>query len=102
MEEKRNGSIYILCFRPDTQRFLEKLKRQQEAKLNQQEADNRPFILKYVSRSLSFDKLNITQLHIGRDSCLTPMHYSKIISTRSRIDLNSENRFSQTSTKSSL
>ncbi|CAF1289694.1 unnamed protein product [Adineta ricciae] len=32
---------------PDTQRFLEKLKRQQEAKLNAQEADNRPFILKY-------------------------------------------------------
>ncbi|UJR36514.1 hypothetical protein I4U23_029235 [Adineta vaga] len=32
---------------PDTQRFLEKLKRQQEAKLNAQEADNRPFVLKY-------------------------------------------------------
>lgn len=37
-------------FRPDTQRFLEKLKRQQEAKLNAQESDNRPFILKYVRR----------------------------------------------------
>ncbi|CAF0735027.1 unnamed protein product [Adineta steineri] len=32
---------------PDTQRFLEKLKRQQEAKINSQDADNRPFILKY-------------------------------------------------------
>lgn len=40
------GDVFI---RPDTQRFLEKLKRQQEAKLNAQEADNRPFVLKYVS-----------------------------------------------------
>ncbi|CAF0903310.1 unnamed protein product [Adineta steineri] len=32
---------------PETQHFLEKLKREREAKLNAQENDNRPFILKY-------------------------------------------------------
>ncbi|CAF3605488.1 unnamed protein product [Rotaria sordida] len=32
---------------PEVQQFLDKLKRQQEAKLNSQENDNRPFILKY-------------------------------------------------------
>jgi hypothetical protein len=43
-------SYYILCInRPDIQHFLEKLKREKEAKLNAQENDNRPFILKYVS-----------------------------------------------------
>ena len=36
--------------RPDTQTFLDKLKREQEAKLNAQENDNRPFVLKYVRR----------------------------------------------------
>jgi hypothetical protein len=40
--------IYSLN-RPDIQHFLEKLKREKEAKLNAQENDNRPFILKYVS-----------------------------------------------------
>lgn len=46
------------CFRPEIQSFLEKVKRQQEAKLKQQESDNRPFILKYVSCS-SFSTANI-------------------------------------------
>ncbi|CAF2958561.1 unnamed protein product [Rotaria sp. Silwood2] len=32
---------------PEVQQFLDKLKRQQEAKLSSQENDNRPFILKY-------------------------------------------------------
>ncbi|CAF1243505.1 unnamed protein product [Rotaria magnacalcarata] len=32
---------------PEIQQFLDKLKKQQEAKLNAQENDNRPFILKY-------------------------------------------------------
>ena len=34
--------------RPDIQSFLGKLKREQETKLNAQENDNRPFVLKYV------------------------------------------------------
>ncbi|CAF2770885.1 unnamed protein product [Rotaria sp. Silwood2] len=39
---------------PEVQQFLDKLKRQQEAKLSSQENDNRPFILKYVSRNFVF------------------------------------------------
>ena len=35
--------------RPDVQHFLEKLKREREAKMNTQENDNRSFIVKYVS-----------------------------------------------------
>ena len=38
----------LRCSRPDTQRFLERLRKQQEAKLNSEENDNRPFVLKYV------------------------------------------------------
>ncbi len=42
--------MFIFLFnRPDIQHFLEKLKREKEAKLNAQENDNRPFIVKYVS-----------------------------------------------------
>ncbi len=54
-KKKTNEILFlkIFLFRPDTQSFLEKLKRQQEAKLNSQENDNRPFILKYVRRNLS-------------------------------------------------
>ena len=33
---------------PEIQSFLEKLKREREAKFNAQEIDNRPFLLKYV------------------------------------------------------
>jgi hypothetical protein len=42
-------------FRPEIQRFLDKLKRQQEAKLNSEESDNRPFVLKYVRRNWSYE-----------------------------------------------
>jgi len=60
-KSKKRKEIYLwfFCSRPDTQRFLEKLKRQQEAKLHSQEADNRPFILKYVSKSLFLDEMFI-------------------------------------------
>lgn len=33
---------------PEIQSFLDKLKREREAKLNAQDIDNRPFLLKYV------------------------------------------------------
>ena len=46
--------------RPDTQQFLEKLKREQEAKMHAQENDNRPFILKYVCWLLIQTKAVIT------------------------------------------
>ena len=42
--------------RPDTQRFLEKLKKQQEAKQNAEENDNRPFVLKYVRATASIER----------------------------------------------
>ena len=47
---------YNSCFinRPDIQHFLEKLKREKEAKKNAQENDNRPFILKYVTNKTTF------------------------------------------------
>ena len=41
-------SFLLRLNRPEIQRFLEKLQRQKEAKLNAQEGDNRPFIMKYV------------------------------------------------------
>ncbi len=49
--QKKNNKIYLFLFRPEIQSFLEKLKRQKEAKLNAEEGDNRPFVLKYVSRN---------------------------------------------------
>jgi hypothetical protein len=58
---------FVIFCRPEIQRFLEKLKRQQEAKLNSQENDNRPFILKYVSRVLSLNEIIIfllVEIHI--------------------------------------
>ncbi|CAF3202407.1 unnamed protein product [Rotaria sp. Silwood2] len=54
--EKQNDLIYKVPLRlhfnelgpqPEIQHFLEKLKREREAKLNTQGNDNRPFILKY-------------------------------------------------------
>lgn len=47
-----NLSFMLRFSRPDTQRFLERLRKQQEAKLNAEESDNRPFVLKYVRRSI--------------------------------------------------
>ena len=47
--EKHWRKLISSLSRPEIQSFLEKLKRQQEAKLQAQENDNRPFILKYVS-----------------------------------------------------
>ncbi|CAF1136145.1 unnamed protein product [Rotaria sp. Silwood1] len=54
--EKQNDLIYKIPLhlhfnelgpQPEIQHFLEKLKREREAKLNTQENDNRPFVLKY-------------------------------------------------------
>ena len=49
--EKEKCIVFVSNFRPDVQHFLEKLKREREEKLIAQENDNRPFVLKYVSRS---------------------------------------------------
>ncbi|CAF4339945.1 unnamed protein product, partial [Rotaria sordida] len=50
---------------PEVQQFLDKLKRQQEAKLNSQENDNRPFILKYVSRNHQLEFIGLISHQIG-------------------------------------
>jgi hypothetical protein len=46
--------MIIFTNRPDIQHFLDKIKREKEAKLNAQENDNRPFILKYVSKQKEY------------------------------------------------
>jgi hypothetical protein len=48
--------MIIFTNRPDIQHFLDKIKREKEAKLNAQENDNRPFILKYVSKKKNIYK----------------------------------------------
>ncbi|CAF3832401.1 unnamed protein product [Rotaria sp. Silwood1] len=47
MHTLRSKIRCILLAKPEIQHFLEKLKREREAKLNTQENDNRPFVLKY-------------------------------------------------------
>ncbi|CAF4061504.1 unnamed protein product [Rotaria magnacalcarata] len=56
ISERQNDFVYKVSLRlhfnelgpqPDIQHFLEKLKREREEKVNTQENDNRPFILKY-------------------------------------------------------
>lgn len=44
----------LLVCRPDTQEYLEKIERQREEKMRQEQGDNRSFFAKYVSFSLPF------------------------------------------------
>lgn len=60
IEENRTEFVYNISLRirlndlspqPEIQSFLDKLKREKEAKFHAQEIDNRPFLLKYVRYS---------------------------------------------------
>ena len=55
--------LFFFCVnRPEIQHFLDKLKREKEAKLNT-DSDNRPFVLKYVSKKNK-------KTFVERKSCL--------------------------------
>lgn len=76
-DKKNNNHLFFLSFylffffslhRPEIQHFMEKIKREKEAKMNNQENDNRPFVLKYVSNAIRMKIITIVFV------CLVEIH----------------------------